>query len=40
MKELLCLLLLGLIVSISKDNGICYTVSLLRDSVFGLWNDK
>ena len=40
MKELLCLLLLGLIVSISKDNGICYTVSLLRDTVFGQWNDK
>lgn len=40
MKELLCLLLLGLIVSIFKDNGICYMVSLLRDTVFGLWNDK
>ena len=40
MKELLCLLLLGLIVSIFKDNGICYMVSLLRDTVFGQWNDK
>lgn len=40
MKKLLCLLLLVLIDSIFKDNGIAYTVSGFRDTVFGLWNAK
>lgn len=31
---------IGINCFIFKDNGICFMVSLLRDTVFGQWNDK